>query len=1384
LKIFNHRLIQQPGDQQESYMLMRNKIYWFLFIFPFISLSSTGQDLSNKGKEFYVGYGHHQFFETGTNSQQMVLYLSAEQAATVTITITGTTFSQTYNVPANSVIPTSPIPKIGADDARLFDGGTSEGIFNRAIRISSNVPIVAYSHIYGTASSGASMLMPTNTWGYQYQSINAKQSYATNCFSWFFVVAKENNTLVEITPSVPTRGGRPANVPFTVTLNKGQIYQVLGANSGGSTGFEMTGTRVRSIANAQGECHPIAAFSGSSRTFNPSPCLTSNDVSGGGDNNMQQLFPSQAWGKKYLLAPTSQSTTASSYQVNRYKIVVSDPNTVVKRGPVTLPQSSLINNTYYTFESLSAQLITADKPIMIAQLLNGSSQCLGSGVGDPEMIIVSPVEQGIKRIGFYRNHLENITSNYLTMVIPQGGLSSLTIDGQPFPAGVSHSYDHPSETGYKIVIKRWTASAANSGQSIVKSDSAFTAITYGFGSVESYGYNAGTLINNLNVIGTVYNTPDTTVNLHPFTCKNTPVEISMKVSYAPTRMEWQLSQVPQISPNTNVVVNNPVPVATSVIDGITYYQYTLPGTYSFSDTGTYVIPVKNFHPSIENCNNTEVVTFGIEVRPTPIIDFSFIHSGCVRDSVKFSTPLLTQNNYNISSWRWVFEDASSLPGSNPVKLFSAPGDQVVQLLAVTQQGCLGDTSKTITLHPPPVTNFEASVASICEGTSVNFNATSSYGGPGSLSNWYWNFGNGSVVNTTSNSPQSTLFPTYGTYTVKQVVKVSEFCISDTATRIINVYAKPIPGFSFSQGCLPSDGIVLFTNSTTVPDGQAINYSWNFGDTNASSNNPNTSSLASPTHNYSLGTYTINLSATTANGCSRDTSITTTFNVSPNLLFAPLNAVCESVSGTISVATGSVTNGVTGTSTYKGPGTSANGNFSPSAAGAGTHTIWYVFSSNGGCKDSLNTTITVYPKPISNFTVTSVCLGETTMFTDASSIISGNITNWNWNFGDGNTAINNNGAAFSRSYSASNSYTVKLVTVSDQNCVSDTAVRTLAIHPIPQPNFTMPAAICMPNGNAVFTNTSTIAGNGTMNYSWNFGDGSATSTANNPSHVYSTSGPFNIRLTATSNNGCTKDTTRILSAFFEKPVAIFQVTPKELCQGSNNIFTDQSYAPNSTVNSWSWTFGDGTNSTTTNPTKQYNQAGNYIITLTVNNAAGCTSDPFRDTVKVFVQPVVDAGPSFVVLEGTTITFNPTVNDSSSVNFLWTPSADFTNPSLLRPSIIASYDQTYTLTATSDGNCTASDVLTVKILKGITIPNSFSPNWDGIHDYWEIKNLAEYPGSKVEVYNRYGQLVFFSQGYSTPWDGTHKGSQVPFGTYYYIITLNNGYKPVTGSVTIVR
>jgi gliding motility-associated-like protein len=90
----------------------------------------------------------------------------------------------------------------------------------------------------------------------------------------------------------------------------------------------------------------------------------------------------------------------------------------------------------------------------------------------------------------------------------------------------------------------------------------------------------------------------------------------------------------------------------------------------------------------------------------------------------------------------------------------------------------------------------------------------------------------------------------------------------------------------------------------------------------------------------------------------------------------------------------------------------------------------------------------------------------------------------------------------------------------------------------------------------------------------------------------------------------------------------------------------------------------------------------------------------------------------------------------------------------------------------------------VLSGLVVPNTFTPNADGINDYWTIKGISDFPDVVVQIFTRYGQKVFESKGYSQPFDGTYSNAKLPPGVYYYIINLNANCSLIAGSLTLIR
>ena len=621
---------------------------------------------------------------------------------------------------------------------------------------------------------------------------------------------------------------------------------------------------------------------------------------------------------------------------------------------------------------------------------------------------------------------------------------------------------------------------------------------------------------------------------------------------------------------------------------------------------------------------------------------------------------------------------------------------------------------------------------------------------------------------------------------------------------MNILAKPRGTFTIDPptGCLDASGLVNFkTNTIYVPGSDAKTFNWQFESTL-----PYVNAASNTNHNFAEGIYDIKLAVKGFNGCSDTFTIQKQFSLTPSIDPIVLNNVCaNSVAFTLNPPL--VNNGVAGNigvfSSFKN---AVNGStYDPAAAGYSFDTVYYTFTSFKSCSATVKKPITVFPVPVAKIDVkANVCIDSLATFKDLSTLASGSIVTRNWNFGDGSLAnINPSGNMVVKGYSNIQTYLVKLTVTSDSSCTSiDSTYITTRAKPIA--NFDVNPVVCMPSGIAFFTNKSVLQSNaGTLHYAWTFGDPSAnasnpnTSNQTDPKHIYNNiqSSPVQLVVTSVPYNcqDIHNDTLNAKAPFFLKPIAKFGVNKDTLCQNEISFFTDSSFAPNSNLFSWTWDYGDGsTPNTTTVPYSSYSYpvAGALVASLTVTNTELCESDPFSLNVLVYPQPKIDSMKEIIVLQNTIVQFNPTVNDTTGIQFWWTSLfppftvAELSNPNILHPYFYAINSKVYVLNALGLGGCEAHKFQSVKVLGKIVIPNAFSPNGDNKNDTWDITSLGDYPSAKLDIFDRYGVKIKSLSGNNIKWDGTRGGVPVPIGTYYYIIDPGNNVAKITGWVLVIR
>jgi len=335
----------------------------------------------------------------------------------------------------------------------------------------------------------------------------------------------------------------------------------------------------------------------------------------------------------------------------------------------------------------------------------------------------------------------------------------------------------------------------------------------------------------------------------------------------------------------------------------------------------------------------------------------------------------------------------------------------------------------------------------------------------------------------------------------------------------------------------------------------------------------------------------------------------TVNPNPKASFTVANSCKDSVAvfnNTSTISSGTIAD----FSWNFGDGSlSKDGNPTHAYATTGSFSISLLAVSASGCRDSVTNSITVNPRPIAGFTFKNTCQDTAVKFVDGSSIASGSIKSYFWNFGDGGTSTAQNP---SHNYANAGTYTVTLTVVSNNGCAS-VKVQNITIYALPVPNY-VANPVCQ-NSAMAFINTSA----GATKYLWDFA-GQGNSTLTNPTHTFTGFGSFNVSLTATSSEGCVKTLVKPVTVW-ANPIANFTVA--DVCIGEASKFINTGAMPiGSTDNILEnfWSFGDSTFSTGKDPMHTYAKDGIYSVTVRSTSDKGCVNSVTKSAV-VHPLPVV-------------------------------------------------------------------------------------------------------------------------------------------------------------------
>lgn len=778
-----------------------------------------------------------------------------------------------------------------------------------------------------------------------------------------------------------------------------------------------------------------------------------------------------------------------------------------------------------------------------------------------------------------------------------------------------------------------------------------------------------------------------------------------------------------------------------------------------SDYNTYsnLSLTTNFRVKVQNgvCPETYSDIATIKVNNKPTVGF-YTDTVCFGVNTQFSDTSLS-NSGVINEYLWDFNDGAGSIVESPRYVFSQAGIFNVKLTVTNSLGCIDSIRRNVVVSSLPFVEF--SKQDVCDDLPVIFQ-NQSYVAGGAIQNYKWNFGDARGIY----HPRDTayVYTNEGDYSITLTVISNSGCV-DSITKEVQVYPRASVDFIADSVCLGES--ILFTN-TTQTTSSSISYAWNFDD-------GNTSVLTNPLYTYqNAGSYHVNLQSSVPGGCV-DSKIKTVviypdpiadFSFSDECLYDSIEFINHS-----SLSSGSI---------------AYLWNFGDGAVGhlenikhkysvQGSYNVSLLLTSDYGCTSSITKIANANPIPVSNFSILSVCKGFNSEFVNSSIITSGT-NSFVWDLDDGTNSTQENPE---HKYIIDGTYNVSLVSISNLGC-KDTLIKEATVFPSPVVDFT--SSIACDGTPTVFTNNSSINVGEIISFNWNFDDGT-NSIVNSPIHQYLNPGSYNVQLTATSNNGCIKDTILIASVS-DFPIANFVVDNE--CDGTSISPLNTSTLAGTTSNmSYEWFFGDGNSFPIENPIHNYDNAGLYALKLIATSNLGCI-DSITKYVQIYGLPTVEAGIDTSVSQGFSVQL-----DGSAIGadqYFWSPLAGLDNNDVNNPNASPLETTTYKLLVIDINGCKSTDSVKVEVINDykLFIHNLITPDGNGKNDKWKITNITTFESATVFIYDRWGKEIINIQNYQNDWEGVDGTDQLPDGTYYYVITFSDSKRTYKGAITVLR